>query len=320
MADLDEVLAVYEDLLAEAYRRGSTFTLVAARGFRAQTLLWRGDLTEAEADAREALAAGEAWSVSARFSEYAAAFLADSLMEQGRLDEAASVLSHAAQGARLSDGARQLFLADSGARLRILRGDLAGGSAELLDAGRRFEAVGSRNPAFIAWRSPAALALNQLGERDQARRLAAEELELARTWGAPRALGAALRAAGLAEGGERGLALLEEAVEVLSGSPARLEARQGEHRAGRGASPGGQPRPARETAPAGGRARDALRRCAARGARGDRAARHRRAAAPDRPERRRVAHAQRAPRRRDGSQGTDQPRDRAGAVRHAQDR
>src|SRR5207244_2209687 len=51
----------------------------------------------------------------------------------------------------------------------------------------------------------------------------AEEPEVARTWGAPRALGAALRTAGLAEGGERGLALLAEAVDVLDGSPARLE-------------------------------------------------------------------------------------------------
>ena len=93
----------------------------------------------------------------------------------------------------------------------------------MLDQGRRFEEVGSRNPAFIAWRSPAALALQQLGDNDQARRLVAEELELARTWGAPRALGAALRAAGLIEGGKGGLALLEEAVQVLSGSPAKLE-------------------------------------------------------------------------------------------------
>ncbi len=62
-----------------------------------------------------------------------------------------------------------------------------------------------------------------MGEQDEARRLAAEELELARTWGAPRALGAALRAAGLVAGGKNGLTLLEEAVEVLADSPARLE-------------------------------------------------------------------------------------------------
>jgi DNA-binding CsgD family transcriptional regulator len=93
----------------------------------------------------------------------------------------------------------------------------------MLDTGRRFESVGSRNPAFIAWRSPAALALHQLGEQGEARRLAGEELEFARAWGAPRALGAALCAAGLIEGGERGLALLEEAVQAVNGSPAKLE-------------------------------------------------------------------------------------------------
>jgi DNA-binding CsgD family transcriptional regulator len=93
----------------------------------------------------------------------------------------------------------------------------------MLDTGRRFESVGSRNPAFIAWRSPAALALHRLGEQGEARRLAGEELELARAWGAPRALGAALRAAGLIEGGEHGLTLLEEAVQALDGSPAKLE-------------------------------------------------------------------------------------------------
>src|SRR5713226_7926329 len=70
---------------------------------------------------------------------------------------------------------------------------------------------------------PAALALHQLGEDEDARRLAGEEVQLARTRGAPRALGAALPAAGLIEGGARGLALLEEAVEVLSRSPAKLE-------------------------------------------------------------------------------------------------
>jgi len=94
---------------------------------------------------------------------------------------------------------------------------------ELLAAGRLFEAVGGHNPALLAWRSQAALALLQLGEQDEAGRLAGEEVELARTWGAPRALGAALSAVGLVEGGATGLALLEEAVEVLADSPARLE-------------------------------------------------------------------------------------------------
>ena len=223
MADLDEVLVIYQDALAEAHRRGSTFAFAAVKVFRSQTFVWRGDLGEAEADARDALAVGEAWGASARFAGHATAFLADALMEQGKLDEAAAALAQAGFGESLPDTARLLYLADSSARLRIFRGDVAGGLAELLDAGRRFDSVGSHNPAYIAWRSPAALAMHQLGKEEEARKLAGEELELARTWGAPRALGAALRATGLIEGGKRGLALLEEAVQVLDGSPAKLE-------------------------------------------------------------------------------------------------
>jgi DNA-binding CsgD family transcriptional regulator len=186
-------------------------------------LIFRGDLAEAEADAREAHAAGEQWSVSARFSWHASGFLADALMEQGRLDEAASALEHVPIPDSSPDSAILLYLPDCRARLRLRRGDVSGGLEEMLAAGRSFEAVGGRNPAFMPWRSEAALALLQLGDRDEARRLAQEELDLARTWGAPRALGAALRTAGLVEGGEAGLELIGQAIEVLQDSPAKLE-------------------------------------------------------------------------------------------------
>jgi DNA-binding CsgD family transcriptional regulator len=144
-------------------------------------------------------------------------------MEQGKLGEAGAALKRSALGESLPKDARLLFLPNIRARLRMLNGDLVGGLEDTLDTGRHSDALGGRNPAFMAWRSQAALALLQLGDRGEARRLAAEELELARTWGAPRALGAALRAAGLAEGGARGLGLLKEAVEVLTNSPAKLE-------------------------------------------------------------------------------------------------
>ena len=53
--------------------------------------------------------------------------------------------------------------------------------------------------------------------------LVAEELENARATGLPRAEGVALRAAGLVEGGERGIELLHDAVSTLEHSPSRLE-------------------------------------------------------------------------------------------------
>lgn len=77
-------------------------------------------------------------------------------------------------------------------------------------------------PAAGHWRSLAAEALDRLGRREEARALAEEELELARRWGAPRALGRALRTVGtLAR--DQGIDHLREAVDVLAGSPARLE-------------------------------------------------------------------------------------------------
>jgi DNA-binding NarL/FixJ family response regulator len=75
----------------------------------------------------------------------------------------------------------------------------------------------------MPWRSLAAHAHLALGEREEALRLAEEELERSRAWGAPRALAMSLRAAGLARGGSRGIDTLREAVEVVESSPARLE-------------------------------------------------------------------------------------------------
>ena len=124
--------------------------------------------------------------------------------------------------------------------------------------------------------------LLQLGDRDEARRLAAEELELARTWGAPRALGAALRAAGLAEGGARGLELLEEAVEVLTNSPAKLEHAKARTELGAALRRANRRSEARAAAPCG-RAGNDLRRPATGGTRQQRASRHRGAAAARRP-------------------------------------
>ena len=111
------------------------------------------------------------------------------------------------------------------ARARLLRaeGDSAGALAIVLEAARAFAATGRVNPALAAWRSEAALAHLELGDRDAALAIADEEVRLARVWGAPRTLGRALRVAGQAEGGERGLARMHESLAVLARSPARLE-------------------------------------------------------------------------------------------------
>jgi hypothetical protein len=81
----------------------------------------------------------------------------------------------------------------------------------------------TRETGYVHARSGAALALLRLGQRQQARGLADAELAKVRVFGAPRALGIALRAVWLARGGKEGLALLEESVAALDDSPALLE-------------------------------------------------------------------------------------------------
>jgi len=223
MADLDEALVMYDAAEADAHRRGSIIAFAAARTHRAEAFVYRGDLADAEAEAREALAACDTWGMSAAFPALLVAFLGESLMEQGRLDDAQVVLARGGFGEAPPGTVHPDVFLDRRARFRILRGDVHGGLEEMLAAGRRFESLGGSNPAFMPWRSRAALAFLQLENREEAGRLAGEELELARTWGAPRALGAALRVAGVVEGGADGLALLEEAVGVLADSPAKLE-------------------------------------------------------------------------------------------------
>ena len=80
-----------------------------------------------------------------------------------------------------------------------------------------------RDVGYLHARSGAAQALLGLGERERARELARAELADVRAFGTPRALGVALRVAGLAEGGDAGLNLLGESVLALRSSPALLE-------------------------------------------------------------------------------------------------
>ena len=79
------------------------------------------------------------------------------------------------------------------------------------------------NPAVAPIRATAALAADAVGHHARAAALIAEEVRLAREFGAPRALGMALRVAGLLARGERRRALLEESVATLKRSPAALE-------------------------------------------------------------------------------------------------
>ena len=106
------------------------------------------------------------------------------------------------------------------ARLRLSQGAVRASLADALAVGRRQEVMREPNPAVVDWRSLAALAHAMLGEHDAAIDLVREELGLARRFGAPRAIGIALRTLGVVGADLRSL---EEAVAVLGDCGARLE-------------------------------------------------------------------------------------------------
>jgi DNA-binding CsgD family transcriptional regulator len=212
--------AAVDTALAEARERGSMLGSALAYCFQALLEHRIGDLPAAEADFRHAIEI----TPSARWAAktYALAFLIDILLDRGRPEEAAAVLS----ASRMPDTAPPvlpfLMLRQSRGRLRVALGDIDSGLADMHTAAEGF-AAGSFGACLWPWRSYHALELAREGESRRALELAHEEEALLRAFGAPRAHGLALRVVGVVEGGEAGITSLREAVEVLDGSPAVLE-------------------------------------------------------------------------------------------------
>jgi DNA-binding CsgD family transcriptional regulator/tetratricopeptide (TPR) repeat protein len=220
-ADLNEVVPLLESWIAVAHQRGSMFALAPAKCFRGLAWLSRGALAEAEANLRDSL-----WAVMTTSQKVGVpvvtAYLADTLMEQGNLHEADTILK-VTSGPELHQTGYWAWLLGSRAHMLMLQERIQEGLQTWLACGRRFAAHGGQNPAVLAWRSGAALALHRLSRGEEAQELATQEIILARRWGAPTALGRALRVAGLIRGGQDGLDLLRESTMILASSPARLE-------------------------------------------------------------------------------------------------
>ena len=213
----------YTEAMEDARRRGLVARFCIGACYRSALEFRTGSLAAAVADAELALDAIDANELEL-VRPYAIAFLADALMEQGALAQARQAIdsSGLSPGTELDSYPHDWFF-DSRARLQLLEGDADRALRDLVTLGGYLETFGILNPALFAWRSTAALAALALGRGDEARSRAAEELGLARQWGAPRTLGRSLVAAGIADGGEDGLPLLREAVAVLEYSQARLE-------------------------------------------------------------------------------------------------
>jgi DNA-binding CsgD family transcriptional regulator len=205
--------------LSTAQRRGWPLIAGIALAMRCITFNHMGAVSDAIADAREALVvSNDLW-----ITPFAVAYLMHALIERGEPEGAEAELVVRGWSGDLPGTWQYCVLRESRGHLLHALGRPSAAAAELIDLGRDVEAWGVFNPAMLPWRLRAALALVAAGEAGRARPLADEDVRRAREWGAPRALGMALHAAGLTREGRERLGLLRQAAAVLGNSPAPLE-------------------------------------------------------------------------------------------------
>jgi hypothetical protein len=230
LEDFETLQRLCDDMLRAAQQRPAVQELIGVASFSAFALYQRGELADAEAQARWALEhATGIWAIDAL------AHLVETLVERDALDDAAAELGRMTPPLASHTVVVASYLMARG-QLRMAQGRREEALQDYLACGERCEQLGIIDTLY-EWRPEAAIAHALLGHAAEARRLARAAVEVTRDFGRPRALGVALRAAGLAEGGERGLSLLAEAVTVLERSQAPVELARA-HRPRCGAAPG----------------------------------------------------------------------------------
>lgn len=213
---------------------------------RAAVELVNGDVSRSVRSARRAVELVEAGGTRPLLLDHRAV-LACALSESGEYLEASSVFGETGPaGDQPGDWHVNHYLEARG-RLRVAAGEMQAGLADLLECGRRLKRWDVDNPLVNGWRCGAAVALSQTGDYQRALALAEEQLRAAYFWGAPRAIGIALRARGLIEKEPRKRARwLAQAVAQLRNSPAVLDLAQSMLDLGRAMALQGEILPARD--------------------------------------------------------------------------
>ncbi|MFD3582587.1 ATP-binding protein [Streptomyces sp. NPDC058683] len=182
----------------------------------------RGRLAEAEELVRSGLRLAERVGPGTPAHWYAVGTLIQTLLARGRTDEAAQVAEDRSfhepfPAAVVFPDAQTVY-----GELLLARGLTQDAAAELAAAGRRLEPRGIRNPAWCPWQLHLARAESH-DTPDRALATALEAVGRARQFGAPSAIGQALRTAAEVTTGPARLTYLKEAVTHLERSPAAYE-------------------------------------------------------------------------------------------------
>lgn len=239
-----EAERIWQESLARSRADGSVAGVINALTMRSFSLLARGALLEATADVQDAERLARESGVHAMWF-YALAFQVEILVRRGQPDNASALLAASPLPTELPDHLPVNLLIVSRGLLKLHLGEPEAALTDLLLGGERLERRGVVTPTVSFWRSYAAMALRQTGRIGEARELAQDELTLSRCTGAPRPVGVSLRTVALLSDSADRRPLLQQSLEFLEHSEARLERsetllelgsaqrRQGEQRAAR---------------------------------------------------------------------------------------
>jgi DNA-binding CsgD family transcriptional regulator len=218
--DLARARAICDAVLAAARARGSMNMIANVASLRLWILGRLGLLNEA-ADAGQAALDFKLKTSPPLAIAWTASVLIESLARIGRFTEAEEIVA-ATQDRRPPDGwIHTIMFIQARGGLRVAERRYEEGLADLWEAAEGWRALGVSSPAGASWRVPAVTACAALGRQQEAARLAAEQLELARQVGTPVTLGISLRvAAPFAPDPERALG---EAISLLEAADARFE-------------------------------------------------------------------------------------------------
>jgi DNA-binding CsgD family transcriptional regulator/tetratricopeptide (TPR) repeat protein len=219
VADDERAIEICDRSIAMAGQGGAVYVAPVARGFKGWALMLRGDLQGAFEALELSKADIETFDLRLGYTQVAA-MLTLTCVEQGDLERGERELTFGEK--YLVPGTQRIIWL--GAKLHLLVEQ--GKNREALEVCELIEEAGMdemiENPAWLSWRSLKAEALAGLDRTDEALVLAAAEVEAARKWGAPKALGRALRIHGQLLR-RKGLPEIEESVAILRESPALLE-------------------------------------------------------------------------------------------------
>ncbi len=217
----DLALPALESGIALASAQGSVLGLGSLICLRSVTGWRRGEVDSAETAALDALALLESGGQEVA-GPAQRGYLTLALLERGDLEAAER------ESARSGIVPELLELTYFGtpfharARLRLAQGRPLEALETLAELDARDERLGIRHLS-TPWRRTAVEACLTVGDRDRAGAFAADLLELTERWDTPSARGLALATAGLADGTDAGLELMQEGVATLGTSPARLD-------------------------------------------------------------------------------------------------